>query len=56
MTIKEAQAVKALLGGIPDIILAACYDKDGKPLIKHIKLLTDQADKKAKKYPKYFKK
>ena len=56
MNIKEAIATKAIFGDISDIILAACYDKNGKPLIKHIKLLKDNADKKAEKYPRYFKK
>lgn len=55
MTIQEAKAVIALLGDVPDILLASCYTKDGKPLIKHISLLKKNAGKKVTKYPKYFK-
>ena len=55
MRIDEAKAVIALLGDVPDLILASCYTKDGKPLIKHITLLKKNASKKANKYPKYFK-
>ena len=56
MTIKEAQAVRQLFTGIPDIILAMAYDQGGKPLIKPIQQLLNAANKKAVKYPKYFKK
>ena len=55
MTIKEAKAVLSIFGDVSEIILATAYTKDGEPLIKKVKLLLNQADKKRNKFPKYFK-
>lgn len=51
MTIKEAKAAKLLLSKLSDMVVMCLPE----PEQKAVKFLTKQVEKKALKYPKYFK-